>query len=304
MASQSNPTNHLCDLTLLMPPGRIGSRSEGSFFNRFLIRSPTEPWHFGGNGTLRMPIAPCNPRRVAHLRDALSDLRIDLHGVGRLEGRVPGHELEGQNAQSPPVDGVGVAKTGDQLRGEVVGGAASRVGLPDDELGQAHVGQLDVALLREQQILGLEVAVDDAALVQVLEGIDRACDVILGVPLAAMEALSVVGGIELATQGGLEEEVEGLRTVESLPEFDHKVRVRHQQDVLLIHHALLHARLDNVALADALHGISVISGLVLVQLHGAEAAAAQEADALQVLAHGLLPGLVAGAVWHARALLR
>merc|ERR1719265_1070709 len=55
MDSKSKPEYHLCSRTFLVFPGRIGNLSLGSFFKRALMRSPTGPWHLGGNGTLPMP---------------------------------------------------------------------------------------------------------------------------------------------------------------------------------------------------------------------------------------------------------
>jgi len=57
----------------------------------------------------------------------------------------------------------------DDLGREVLGRAAQRVRAILDELGEAKVGDLDVPFAREQQVLGLEVAVHDALRVQVLE---------------------------------------------------------------------------------------------------------------------------------------
>mmetsp|Transcript_47317 Transcript_47317/g.101326 ORF Transcript_47317/g.101326 Transcript_47317/m.101326 type:complete len:376 (-) Transcript_47317:1517-2644(-) len=242
------------------------------------------------------------------LANALRDLRVDLHGVCRLEGRMAGHQLEGQNAQGPPIHGVRVACRGNQLGGEVVRSATCCVSLADHELGQTHVRQLDVALIGQEQILRLEIAVDDTSLVQVLKRVDGACNVVLCMLFAAVEALSVVSCVQFSTKRRLHEEVEGLGAIVSFPELNDKVRICHHQDVLLVHHAVLHAGLDNIALTQALHGVGVVSSLVLIQLDSSEATASQQTDALQVLpenllalstSHGSWQGLVA--LGHARS---
>mmetsp|Transcript_61498 Transcript_61498/g.173696 ORF Transcript_61498/g.173696 Transcript_61498/m.173696 type:complete len:395 (+) Transcript_61498:751-1935(+) len=121
--------------------------------------------------------------------------------------------------------------------------------------------------------------------------------------LAAMEALAVVGGIELAAKGGLQQEVECLAAVVGLPELDDEFRIGHHQDVFLVHHTLLHAGLDDVALAETLHGVGVTGNLVLVQLNRAEATATQKTNALQVLPQDLVAEPLAVIPWHSRLAL-
>lgn len=58
----------------------------------------------------------------------------------------------------------------DDLGGQVLGGAAERPRAVGQLLREAEVGDLEVAVLVEQQVLRLQVAVDDALRVQVLEG--------------------------------------------------------------------------------------------------------------------------------------
>ena len=61
----------------------------------------------------------------------------------------------------------------EQLRGEVAGGAAHVVQpLPGlQQLGEPEVGELDVVVLVQQDVLGLDVAVHHAHAVTVLQGI-------------------------------------------------------------------------------------------------------------------------------------
>mmetsp|Transcript_12582 Transcript_12582/g.36077 ORF Transcript_12582/g.36077 Transcript_12582/m.36077 type:complete len:466 (+) Transcript_12582:864-2261(+) len=140
-----------------------------------------------------------------------------------------------------------------------------------------------MALVVEQQVLRLQVAVDDVPLVAMLEGKDGAGDVVPCVLLAPVEALAVVGRVQLAAESRLEQEVQRLGPVVGGVKLDDEGRIRHHEDVLLVHHALLHARLDDEALAQALQGIGVTSGLVLPKLDRAKTTATQQTDAGQVL---------------------
>mmetsp|Transcript_12892 Transcript_12892/g.32512 ORF Transcript_12892/g.32512 Transcript_12892/m.32512 type:complete len:226 (-) Transcript_12892:1436-2113(-) len=216
---------------------------------------------------------------------------------------MPCHQLEGEYTQSPPVDGIRMTGGCDQFRREVIRGATSCVRPADDELGQTHICQLDVPLFREEQVFGLQVAVDDAALVQVIESEDCSCDVIFGMLLAPMESLAVVGGIELSPERRFEEEVKCLGAVVGLMQLDDEDRVCHHQDVFLIHDTLLHARLDNVALAETLHRVCLASLLVLPQIDGAEASATEEPDPGKVLPQNLDLGPILDGLWHSTCAL-
>lgn len=124
--------------------------------------------------------------------------------------RSPAHQqLEGEDAQHPEVDSEVVAFLAQHLRRQVLGGPTEGVGLlpPPQLLGEAKVNlwvpapsasaapttpcpgtaaavlvllghppryQLDVAALVQHEVLGLQVAVDDAAAVQVLETLNHA----------------------------------------------------------------------------------------------------------------------------------
>eukprot|EP00429_Kryptoperidinium_foliaceum_P114524 CAMPEP_0176299034 /NCGR_PEP_ID=MMETSP0121_2-20121125/59576_1 /TAXON_ID=160619 /ORGANISM="Kryptoperidinium foliaceum, Strain CCMP 1326" /LENGTH=220 /DNA_ID=CAMNT_0017640335 /DNA_START=50 /DNA_END=712 /DNA_ORIENTATION=+ len=72
-------------------------------------------------------------------------LGIDEHRIGRDEGWLAREELEKQDAEAPPIQGVCVPAGVDDLWREVIGRAARREGLPDNELRQAHVRQPHIA---------------------------------------------------------------------------------------------------------------------------------------------------------------
>mmetsp|Transcript_92505 Transcript_92505/g.206763 ORF Transcript_92505/g.206763 Transcript_92505/m.206763 type:complete len:255 (-) Transcript_92505:1166-1930(-) len=125
-----------------------------------------------------------------------------------------------------------------------------------------------------------------------LESQDDTSNVVLGMLLAAVETLPVVGGVELTTECRLHEEVERLRAVVRLEQLNDENRVGHHQNVLLVHHALLHAGLDDKALAQRLHGVGVAGNLVFPEVHHTEAAASEEANSLEIPPQDLLAGLV------------
>mmetsp|Transcript_25295 Transcript_25295/g.57483 ORF Transcript_25295/g.57483 Transcript_25295/m.57483 type:complete len:230 (+) Transcript_25295:815-1504(+) len=171
---------------------------------------------------------------------------------------------------------------GNQLRCKVVRGTACGVCLADHNLGQPHVGKLHMTSLIEQQVLRLEVPEDNLLAVQVLEGIGCPCHVELCTGLVAPETLLVVRCVQLTTQSKLKQEVKGLLAVVCLVELDDEGRVAQQLDVLLTHYALLHARLDHIALAEGFERVHVALRCVLHHFHGAKATATQETKALEI----------------------
>lgn len=120
---------------------------------------------------------------------AVQDLLVDPERVVVEEGRVTGKKLKEKHAVRPVVGGAAVARCGDaeqvsaasegvhvHLGREILGGAAERVRAVGNVLGEPKVRNLDVALSGasvrgtraeatharvDEQILGLEVAVDD-----------------------------------------------------------------------------------------------------------------------------------------------
>jgi hypothetical protein len=126
-------------------------------------------------------VAPLGQRLEA-LEHDLVEPYVDLDALrGRLEA--PGRQLARQHlvehdAQREDVGAVvDLARARALLGRHVVRRAEQRVGLRglrvagrgDDELREAEVGQLDTALDVHEHVLGLDVAVDDALVVRVLE---------------------------------------------------------------------------------------------------------------------------------------
>mmetsp|Transcript_21463 Transcript_21463/g.37400 ORF Transcript_21463/g.37400 Transcript_21463/m.37400 type:complete len:260 (-) Transcript_21463:1111-1890(-) len=107
-----------------------------------------------------------------------------------------------------------------------------------------------------------------------------------------METLAIVRRIKLTTKGRLHEEVQGLRPIVALIEFDDKGGIRHHQDVLLVHDTVLHVALDNVTLAQSLHCIGIAIDYMLVELDSAKATTTKQSNPFQLLSENLLPRLV------------
>ena len=106
-------------------------------------------------------------RGKAHL--ARHDLLVDLYGLIGEEGRIAGGHLVDEHAECPPVDGLVVALAENDLGRQVLGRAAQCPRAALDALGEAEVGHLQVAVLVDKQVLGLQIAIQDLQVVQVLE---------------------------------------------------------------------------------------------------------------------------------------
>mmetsp|Transcript_13616 Transcript_13616/g.30092 ORF Transcript_13616/g.30092 Transcript_13616/m.30092 type:complete len:470 (+) Transcript_13616:519-1928(+) len=170
-----------------------------------------------------------------------------------------------------------------QLWGEVVGGTAGGVAFTVDDFRQAHVRELHTALVRQQQVLRFQVAENDLPAVQMFEGQDGARHIELGARLVAPHVALVVRGVKFTPQGQLQEQVQVLGAVIGLVKLDDEGTVAHQLDVLLTHDAALHAALHHESLAQGFQCIHIARLGLFHQLHGAKAAAAQQAQLLQIL---------------------
>lgn len=107
--------------------------------------------------------------------NSIGNFFVDLPGSRSLEGRLARNELADQYAQRPDVNAVVVTRAVQDLRCNVNGSPALRKGLAAAEyLGKAEVDELQVALLlvRQHDVLGLQVAVDYLLCVHMLQGKD------------------------------------------------------------------------------------------------------------------------------------
>ena len=146
----------------------------------------------------------CGVERPQPRRDSGGDLLDQLVAVAFVEGRLEGQEfVEGQAERKDVAAGVGVAV---ELFGRHVAERAEDVAgvgqvLLIGGLGEAEVGDPDTAMSVEEQVARFDVAVDDALLVGVLEGLG-------GLEADAGDALPVDGagaglaGLVRVVQGG------------------------------------------------------------------------------------------------------
>ena len=111
---------------------------------------------------------------VGVVQRAPADLLEELLPVAAVEGGQAREHLVEEGAQGPPVHGAAVALAVEDLGGEVLRRAAEAVGaaggIRDALLGEAKVREPDVAAGIQQDVLGLQIAVDDVEVVHVVDG--------------------------------------------------------------------------------------------------------------------------------------
>ena len=211
--------------------------------------------------------------------DALQNDVVGGHGIVADEGRIAGEQLEYENAQAPAVGGDVVALVEYDLGRDILGRAAERPRLvaEADLLGEAEVDELAVAARVQQQILGLQVAVDGALGVQVGERLHHARRVEFRLVLVELAAL-LEHAPQLAAQTHLEHQVQVLLVLERLVEAAYEVRARLEHDVALVEHVVLLLGLHDVLLFEHLERIGAMMALVAHQLDATEATRAKRAE--------------------------
>mmetsp|Transcript_19835 Transcript_19835/g.50420 ORF Transcript_19835/g.50420 Transcript_19835/m.50420 type:complete len:233 (-) Transcript_19835:56-754(-) len=101
------------------------------------------------------------------------DADDELGEVGGVEGHAEGAELEEDDAQGPDVRGPGVGSLLAHLRRQVVRRTDRRLRHPLSalqHLGDAEISDFQGLVPGEEHVLGLQVPVEDALVVDVLEG--------------------------------------------------------------------------------------------------------------------------------------
>ena len=109
----------------------------------------------------------------------LEDVSVYSHRVLVVEGVDSGVHLVDENSKGPPVDCLSVALVEYDLGGDVFGGSADGEGSSlGEELGKSKVGELEVAIVADEEVLGLKISEDDVLGVEVFEagGDDRAVE--------------------------------------------------------------------------------------------------------------------------------
>ena len=229
------------------------------------------------------------------LGDAAGEAEVDAGDAtvrGRmslgLEGRSADEELVQEDAEGPDVDHLVVLPPLDHLGGEVVEGAAQGVAAGGRGVDRpAEVGDLDLALRPDEEVLRLDVAVDDVLRVAVGQGLAEVGDVpgrgALGEPAAVGQFL-----VQLASGTVLEDEVDAL-LVEEVAEHPEDVAVAQVGlDLDLAAELMLDAGLEELGLLQHLEGDDVLGPLLPGQVDGAELAPAEGLADLEVV-EGPLP---------------
>mmetsp|Transcript_2822 Transcript_2822/g.11364 ORF Transcript_2822/g.11364 Transcript_2822/m.11364 type:complete len:742 (-) Transcript_2822:876-3101(-) len=191
--------------------------------------------------------------------------------------------LEDKHAEAPPVDGGAVAALLNDLGGEVLGRAAEGggAGAAGAVLGEAKVADADEACAVNEQVLGLEVAVEDAAVVQVPEAGEDAGPVKGGV--GGREGLHLVEEAEeLAALHELEHHEEAVVVLEGCDEADEEGVPNGGEDGLLVDDVLLLVEADDSALVEGLEGVEAARAAVADHLDTAKGADAQGGHDLEV----------------------
>ncbi|KAK6927183.1 hypothetical protein RJ641_008902 [Dillenia turbinata] len=225
---------------------------------------------------------------------------VSRRRVGIVEWQVPRHQYIQDHPARPDVHlGPVVPFLRQDLRGHVGGGAAERVeeAVEADLIAdgaEPKVGDLEVAILVEEEVLGLEVTVEDATGVAVSDGGDKLLEV------AAAEVLGEAAlgdlGEELAAFEEFHDEVDlGLRS-ENLVKLDDVgvVEAAHDGDLALdVGHQGGGGAADKPLLADDLDGHALPRTHLPRVVHLGEGPAPQQLPHFIFAEQGLVPVIAA-----------
>lgn len=180
------------------------------------------------------------------------------HGRSVFKGSLAAQELVGQDTQAPEVNLFVVKVFGrarfNHLWREVIEGTAH--GLSSAVGGMhtpAKVGNLEFAMDTDQNILGLDVAVNDVLPVQITQGRRHLGNVLGRLPLGEAVFFAQVF-IELSLAGKLEDQKDALAIVKVAKELENVGMAQVGLDLNLAAHLLLYAAVLNLALVQHLQG--------------------------------------------------
>ena len=207
-----------------------------------------------------------------------------------LEGGTANEELVQENTEGPNVDHLVVLPSLDHFGGEVVQSTTQSVAPGGGGVdGPAKVGDLDLALGADEQILGLDVAVDDVLLVAVGQGLAEVGDVpgrsALGEPTAVGQLL-----VQLTAGTVLEDEVDALGIVEVTEHAEDVAVAEVGLDLDLAAELVLDAGLEKLGLLQDLERNDVLGTFLASQVDGTELAAAEGLADLKVVEGPLTSG--------------
>mmetsp|Transcript_92670 Transcript_92670/g.265619 ORF Transcript_92670/g.265619 Transcript_92670/m.265619 type:complete len:200 (-) Transcript_92670:1198-1797(-) len=144
------------------------------------------------------------------LPEAFDDVFVDLKHVVCVERHPSGHHRKHHDAKCPPIHSSIVAGLLQRLGRQVVRGAAYRVRLSDDHLGDAQVGDLAVALVVDENVLELDVAVDDLLGMDVVDPEGHASCEEGGLVFAAVPIQVCIESEQLASKSWLHQQVDAI----------------------------------------------------------------------------------------------
>lgn len=171
------------------------------------------------------------------------------------------HSFEADDADGEVVDGDAVVLAAHDLGRHVAGRAAGVLcvlRIPDAR--DAEVREPEVAVAVEDEVLGLDVAVDDALVVHVLQAEQQAGQ---EEPRLLFGKLPVLRDVvpEVAPVEQVHDEVEVLAVLEGVVHVHEERVLQRRQQLALVHHAAHGPLRDNSALEHLLHGEHLV-GLI------------------------------------------
>ena len=101
---------------------------------------------------------------------SFQNVMINRHGVLVTEGVNSSNHFVEENPKGPPVNWFSVSLVQENLRCQILWSSTKSKCSIFDFLGESEVCDLDIAILGNENVLGLEISVDDIALVQIFKG--------------------------------------------------------------------------------------------------------------------------------------
>jgi hypothetical protein len=199
-----------------------------------------------------------------------------------LEGRVADEELVAQNAERPNVHCFVVGLALNHLGGEVVERATEGVALGGRGVdGPAEVGDLDLALAIDEEVLRLDVTVDDVLLVAVVERRGEGSDVVRSSLLReALKALKVF--VKLSSRGEFEDEIDSALIVEITIKAKNIVVTKVRLDLDFSTKLVLNAGLSELRLEQNFESNNVVTLLLPGQIDVSKFSAAQRLTNIEI----------------------
>ena len=219
---------------------------------------------------------------VLDLDDALEETH--LVGAVRVKRRATHQHFVNQYPERPIVHALVVTLRQNDFRRQILGSATQRVGLVDHNFGKPQIHQHAVPSLIDEDVLRLQVAVTNAALVQVGQRLEDARGVEARVAVRdAIAGFRVDDREQLSTLHQLNQHVQVALVLERCHQVDHERVVQRGHDVLFANHTLHLMMADDFALAELLQCVRFAAALVSDQPHLPEGTDTEDAVLDQIL---------------------